>query len=93
MQFRAEKDQLNRKIPDLSSKVSDAPVSKDELLSQMIQIGINNNLHEEMSKINRAIDILNYNHGVSVREHLGFGNAATKQLKFHTNKYGDKFIG
>ena len=28
-----------------------------------------------------------------MREHLGFDNAATKQLKFHTYKNGDKVIG
>ena len=82
MKFRAENDQINRKIPDSTSKVSDAPVSKDDMLSKMIQIGIENNLQEEMEMINNAIDMLKYNHGISVREHLGFGNAAKSELRF-----------
>ena len=42
MKFRPKNDQLNRKIPVSTSKVSDAPVSKDDMLSKMIQIGIDN---------------------------------------------------
>ena len=59
----------------------------------MIQFGVENNLYEEMTRINDFIDILKQKHGFSVREHLGFGNAATKQLKFHTYKNGNKLIG
>jgi len=33
MKFSAENDQLNRKIAEPTSKVSDAPVSNDDMLS------------------------------------------------------------
>jgi len=57
-----------------------------------------------MTTINNVIDMLNYNHGISVREHLHFGNynhstsllgllgLGNSKLKF-TEKYGSKFIG
>ncbi len=61
---RAEKDQLNLQIRDLTAKVpvkpkiSNHPVSKDDMLSKMIQIGIDNNLQEKMAKLNSFIDML-----------------------------------
>ena len=93
MKFRPENDQLNRKTLDSTSKVSDAPVSKDDMLSKMIQIGIDNNLQKKMTEINSTIDILKYNHGISVREHLGFGNTANSKLRFFTDSDGSKCIG
>ena len=92
MKFRAENDQLNRKVPDSTSQISDAPVSKDDMLSKMIQIGIDNKLQEKLGEINSVIDMLKYNHGISVREHLGFGNAAKSELRF-TDSNGSKRIG
>jgi len=74
----------------------------------MTQIGVDNNLQKEMAKINSVIDMLKEKHGISVREHLGFGNynykpsllgllglgnAATEKLKFHTDWDGEKRIG
>ena len=46
-----------------------------------------------MTRINDFIDMLKQKHSISVREHLGFGNAATQQLKFHTDLLGYKVIG
>jgi len=90
--YRAEKDQLNLQIRALTAKVS-APVSNDDWLSKMIQIGVVNNSQKEMTIINDAIDMLKQKHDISVREHLGFDSAATQQLKFHTYKNGAKSIG
>ena len=52
----------------------------------MIQIGVDSNLQKEMAKVNSAIDMLKMKHGISVREHLGFGNAANKQLNSSNGK-------
>ena len=83
---------LENNIHIKSAKVP-APVSNDDILSKLIKFAIDNNLQKQMDKVNTVIDTLKYNHDISVREHLGFDNAATKQLKFHTNKYGQKMIG
>ena len=77
-----------RETAEPTSKVSDAPASNDDRLSKMIQFGVDNNSQEEMTRINDAIDMLKQKHGISVREHLGFDNAATQQLKFHTHFSG-----
>ena len=69
------------------------PVSNEDILSKLFKIGVDNNLQKEMAEVNLVIDTLKYNHGISVREHLGFGNAATQHLKFHTTLFGSKFIG
>jgi len=96
---------LENNIHIKSAKVP-APVSNDDILSKLIKFAIDNNLQKQMDKVNTVIDTLKYNHDISVREHLGFGNhstsllgliglgnAATKQLKFHTDSWGNKLIG
>ena len=59
----------------------------------MMQIGVENNLQKEMAQINSVIDMLREKRGISVRDHLGFGNAANEQLRFFTDSDGDKCIG
>ena len=65
----------------------------DDMLRKLIKFGVDNNSKKEMTRINDTIDMLKQEHGISVRKHLGFGNAANEQLKFYTDKYGFKRIG
>jgi len=65
----------------------------DDMLRKLIKFGVDNNSKKEMTRINDTIDMLKQHHGISVRDHLGFGNAATQQLKFHTYKNGNKVFG
>ena len=93
--FRAEKNKLNNRIRELTLKVpviplvkpiaSIAPKIDNDLLSQMIQIGKDNKLDMEMAKIESVIDTLREKHGISVRDHLGFGSVANAQLKVTTD--------
>ena len=63
-----------------------------DLLSKMIQVG-QDGKSPQMQKLLDGIAMVEKRAGISVRDHLGFGNDSNAVIKYWKDAYGDDCIG
>ena len=69
------------------------PQVAQNLLQELISLGKQNKLHDEMARIEEFMAKVKERHGTDAATYLGCNTAVSNQIKFSDNYYGWKYIG